>query len=151
LFDYLHFLLVSVLTRRALRGRQCTVLVVGLFVVGCGVELSSLSVNTRGFRALPAVILNRYAVQTTPHQNWGRAGAAGSRFARDDKEPGPSWGKQLPGERPRGSSQENRRFSRFPPTWPLVPLPHAPRPLFLVSGAAGGIAPSIAFRVFSIQ
>jgi hypothetical protein len=27
-------------------------------------------------------------------------GARAYRFARDDKEPGPSWGKQLPGERP---------------------------------------------------
>jgi hypothetical protein len=27
-----------------------------------------------------------------PHQDWGRARTAGSRFARDDKEPGPSWG-----------------------------------------------------------
>ena len=36
-----------------------------------------------------------------PHQDWGRARAAGNRFARDGKEPGPRWGKQLPGERPR--------------------------------------------------
>jgi hypothetical protein len=35
-----------------------------------------------------------------PHQDWGRARTAGNHFARDDKEPGPSWGKQLPGERP---------------------------------------------------
>jgi hypothetical protein len=35
-----------------------------------------------------------------PHQDWGRARAAYNRFGRDDKEPGPSWGKQLPGERP---------------------------------------------------
>ena len=34
-----------------------------------------------------------------PHQDWGRARTAGNRFARDDKEPGPSWRKQLPGER----------------------------------------------------
>jgi hypothetical protein len=27
------------------------------------------------------------------------------RFARDDKEPGPSWGKQLPGERPRETAE----------------------------------------------
>ena len=33
-------------------------------------------------------------------QDWERARTAGNRFARDDKEPGPSWGKQLPGERP---------------------------------------------------
>jgi hypothetical protein len=31
--------------------------------------------------------------------------AAGNRFARDDKEPGPSWGKQLPGERPRETAE----------------------------------------------
>ena len=35
-----------------------------------------------------------------PHQDWGRARTTGNRFARGDKEPGPSWGKQLPGERP---------------------------------------------------
>ena len=35
-----------------------------------------------------------------PHQDWGRVRTAGNRFARDDKEPGPTWGKQLPGERP---------------------------------------------------
>jgi hypothetical protein len=28
-----------------------------------------------------------------PHQDWGRARAAGNRFARDDKEPGPQLGK----------------------------------------------------------
>ena len=27
------------------------------------------------------------------------------RFARDDKEPGPSWGKKLPGERPRETAE----------------------------------------------
>ena len=32
-------------------------------------------------------------------------GTAGNRFARDDKEPGPSWGKQLPGERPRETAE----------------------------------------------
>ena len=40
-----------------------------------------------------------------PHQDWVRARAAGNRFARDDKEPGPSWGKQLPGERPRETAE----------------------------------------------
>ena len=39
------------------------------------------------------------------HQDWGRARTAGTRFARDDKEPGPSWGKQLPGERPRETAE----------------------------------------------
>ena len=32
-------------------------------------------------------------------------GEVGNRFARDDKEPGPSWGKQLPGERPRETAE----------------------------------------------
>jgi hypothetical protein len=41
----------------------------------------------------------------SPHQNWGRARAADKYFARDDKEPGPSWGKQLPGERPRETAE----------------------------------------------
>jgi hypothetical protein len=40
-----------------------------------------------------------------PHQDWGRARTAGNRFARNDKEPGPSWGKQLPGERPRETAE----------------------------------------------
>jgi hypothetical protein len=30
---------------------------------------------------------------------------AGNRFARDDKERVPSWGKQLPGERPRETAE----------------------------------------------
>ena len=41
-----------------------------------------------------------------PHQDWGRARTAGNRFARDDKEPGPSWGKQLPGEQNRDVTHE---------------------------------------------
>jgi hypothetical protein len=40
-----------------------------------------------------------------PHQDRGQARTAGNRFARDDKEPGPSWGKQLPGERPRETAE----------------------------------------------
>jgi hypothetical protein len=40
-----------------------------------------------------------------PYQDWGRARTADYRFARDDKEPGPSWGKQLPGERPRETAE----------------------------------------------
>ena len=41
-----------------------------------------------------------------PHQVWGRAGAAGNRFARDDKEPGSQLGaKQSPGERLRESAE----------------------------------------------
>ena len=41
-----------------------------------------------------------------PHQDWERARAAGYRFARDDKVPGPQLGaKQLPGERPRKSAE----------------------------------------------
>jgi hypothetical protein len=38
-----------------------------------------------------------------PHQDWGRARTP--RFARDDKETGPRWGKQLPGERPRETAE----------------------------------------------
>ena len=41
-----------------------------------------------------------------PPQDRGRARAAGNRFARDDKVPGPQLGaKQLPGERPRESAE----------------------------------------------
>ena len=48
----------------------------------------------------------RFAVQTTAPSGLGRARAAGNRFARDDKEPGPQLGaKQLPGERPRESAE----------------------------------------------
>jgi hypothetical protein len=43
--------------------------------------------------------------RTDHHQDWGRARTAGNRFARDDKEPGLSWGKQLPGERPRETAE----------------------------------------------
>ena len=41
----------------------------------------------------------------TLNQDRGRARTAGNRFARDDKEPGPRWGKQLPGERPRETAE----------------------------------------------
>ena len=41
-----------------------------------------------------------------PHQALGRAKTAGNRFARDDKEPGPSSGEQLPGERPRETAEK---------------------------------------------
>jgi hypothetical protein len=40
-----------------------------------------------------------------PHQDWGRARTAGNRLARDDIEPGLSWGKQLPGERHRETAE----------------------------------------------
>ena len=40
-----------------------------------------------------------------PHQYWGRARRAGNRFTRGDKEPGPSWGKELPGERPHETAE----------------------------------------------
>ena len=53
-------------------------------------------------------------MQTTPHQDQGRARAAGNRFARDGKVPGPQLGaKQLPGERPRESA-ETRHTSPQP-------------------------------------
>jgi hypothetical protein len=49
-----------------------------------------------------------------PHQDWGRAGSAGNRFARDDKELGAQLGgNQLPGERPRETSE----------TWRSSPKP----------------------------
>ena len=44
-----------------------------------------------------------------PYQDWGRARTAGNRFARDGKEPGPSWGKQLLGERPRETAELGER------------------------------------------
>ena len=36
----------------------------------------------------------------SPYKDLGRARTAGTRFAHDDKDLGPSWGKQLPVERP---------------------------------------------------
>jgi hypothetical protein len=45
----------------------------------------------------------------SPHQDWGRAKTAGNHFARDDKEPGSSWGKHLPGERPRETAETHVR------------------------------------------
>ena len=50
---------------------------------------------------------NCFAMQTTPHQDQGRARAVGNRFARDDKVPGthPAEAKQFPGERPRESAE----------------------------------------------
>ena len=51
----------------------------------------------------------RYVIATLcrpqPNFNWGRVGAAGNRFARDDKELGPQLGKQLPRERPRETAE----------------------------------------------
>jgi hypothetical protein len=41
----------------------------------------------------------------TPQKDWGQARTGGNRLARDDKEPGPSWGAQLPGERPRETAE----------------------------------------------
>jgi hypothetical protein len=41
-----------------------------------------------------------------PHQDWGRARTAVNRLAREDKETGPSWGKQFPaGEQPRETAE----------------------------------------------
>jgi hypothetical protein len=40
-----------------------------------------------------------------PHKDWGRARTAVNRYARDAKEPGLSWGNQLPGERPRETAE----------------------------------------------
>jgi len=52
------------------------------------------------------LLRNRFAVQTTAPSGLGRARAAGNRFARDDKKPGPQLGaKQLPGERTRESAE----------------------------------------------
>jgi hypothetical protein len=50
-------------------------------------------------RALPAAINtfveSFHCSDHHPHQDWGRARTAGNRFARDVKEPGPSWRTQL--------------------------------------------------------
>jgi hypothetical protein len=40
-----------------------------------------------------------------PNQDWRRAKAAGYHFSRDDKEPGPTMGKRLPGERLRETAK----------------------------------------------
>ena len=49
---------------------------------------------------------------TIPHKDWGRARTAGNRFARDDKEPGPRWWKQIPGERPRETAVTHEPSAR---------------------------------------
>jgi hypothetical protein len=63
------------------------------------VVLASSTIGDQNFYEI--VVLCR----PPPHQDWGRARTAGSRFARDDKEPGPRCGKQLPGERPRETAE----------------------------------------------
>jgi hypothetical protein len=40
-----------------------------------------------------------------PHQDWGRARTAGAASPVMTKSWGPSWGKQLPGERPRETAK----------------------------------------------
>jgi hypothetical protein len=47
----------------------------------------------------PSVIVT--LCRPRPYQDRGRAGTAGNRFARDDKELGPQLGEAIPGERPR--------------------------------------------------
>ena len=82
----------------AVRARTTTLHFVLLFTL-LVVLASSIGGDRLFFR-------NRFAMQTTPHQDRGRARAAGNRFARDDKVPGPQLGaKQLPGERPRESAE----------------------------------------------
>jgi hypothetical protein len=70
-------------------------------------EFESLAVALR--RALPHwrmfLPLATELCRPPPHQDWGRARTAGNRFARDGKEPGLSWGKQSPGERPRETAE----------------------------------------------
>ena len=86
-----------------------------------GLERRSLSLNCplnfwRRWRALPVAIYSSVIVspcRPPPHQDWGRAGAAGNRFARDDKEPGaPAGGAtKIPGERPRELGRDTRALS----------------------------------------
>ena len=66
--------------------------------VGCPVNLRYKYRYFKIILALPLFL-------RPAHQDWGRARTAGNRFARDDKEPGPSWGKQLPGEQPRETAE----------------------------------------------
>ena len=44
-----------------------------------------------------------------PHQDWGQARTAGSRFARDDKSRAPAGGGNLRGERPRETARRDTR------------------------------------------
>jgi hypothetical protein len=49
-----------------------------------------------------------YSLRCTDHHPiriGGQTGTAGNRFARDEKELGPSWGEQLTGERPRETAK----------------------------------------------
>jgi hypothetical protein len=61
-----------------------------------------LASSTSGYQNLYEIVT---LCRPPPYQDWGRAKRAGNRFARDDKEPGPSWGKLLPGERPRETAE----------------------------------------------
>ena len=67
------------------------------------------------WRALSAAIAFYGIVslcRTPPHQDWGRARAAGNRFARDDNEPGPSWGRSNYPENENGLVNPPRRDTR---------------------------------------
>jgi hypothetical protein len=72
-----------------------------LFVLPCTLLVVLASSTSGGHHFCEIVTLCR----PLPHQDWGRARTAGNRLTRDDKEPGPSWGKQLPGERPRETAE----------------------------------------------
>ena len=61
-----------------------------------------LASSTSGDHHFCEIVTQR---RPTPHQDSGRARTAGNRLARDDKEPGPSWGNQLPGDRPRETAE----------------------------------------------
>jgi hypothetical protein len=51
------------------------------------------------------VLASSTLCRSPPYHDLGRARTAGNRHARDDKEPGTSWEKQLPGERPRETAE----------------------------------------------
>ena len=74
-----------------------------------GPLVSILSRSERVRKLLPQLCVCVFCLvgvcRPPPHQDWGRARTAGNRFACDDKEPGPSWGKQLPRERPRETAE----------------------------------------------
>jgi hypothetical protein len=72
-----------------------------LFILPCTLLVVLASPTSGDQRLFEIVTLYR----PQPHQDLRRARTAGSRLARDDKEPCPSWGKPFPGERPRETAE----------------------------------------------
>ena len=72
----------------------CLQTLVGLGFSGPLVPIITKEVSWRTLSAAIAFFLGIVSLcRPPPHQDWGRARAAGNRFDRDKKVPGPSWGR----------------------------------------------------------